>query len=107
MSFIPKPFVFESMISATTKVYLPGQEISSFAADGFSANLNAYFCVHLCNQFSSYPVLGPGIRSIPTDATCPFGGWCHGARIMMGGKPTNKSIDMNYAYISKKELKTR
>lgn len=105
--FIPKPFVFEGMISASTKVYLPGQMYLPFC-DGFVFPEHpACYCVHLCDQFLTYPVLGPGIRCIPTNTKCPFGGRCHGAHIMIDGKPINKSMDMNSAYISRAELKTR
>ena len=105
--FLPKPFVFEVMIAPATKVYLPGQAYIPFI-DGFPLeSAPMYMCVHLCEQFFNYPVLGPGIRCIPKNAKCPLGGHCHGAHLMLYGKNTGKSVDMNTAYISRAELKTR
>jgi len=106
--FLPKPFVFEGMMGGvSTKVYLPGQAYIPFI-DGLPLeSAPMYMCVHLCEQFSNYPVLGPGIRCIPKNAKCPFGGRCHGAHLMWHGKNTGKSIDMNNTYISRAALKTR
>ncbi len=99
--FIPKPFVFTSMINpgGTTKVYLPGQSCIMRNIDGLPVNTHEIVCVHSCEQFFSYPTIGYGIRCIPEDATCPFGGWCRGARIVVNGKMTKHSIDMNYQLV--------
>lgn len=111
MDFIPKPFVFENMITTGgwSKVYLPGRSCITYHIDRLPTHTYACLCVHLCDKFFAYPTLKWGIRCIPTNAKCPFGGRCHGARIMVNGKPTNKSIDLNYDYIDEltKPQKTR
>ena len=101
MTFIPKPFVFEDMVSVgLTKVYLPGQSLYAPYTDKTPLNdSHACVCVHLCDQFATYPIIGSGIRCIPKDATCKFGGRCHGSRILINGEPTNKSVDLNYQYV--------
>lgn len=98
--FIPKPFVFEDMIADVTKVYLPGQTYNTFI-DGLGIEVvNLCMCVHVCEQFFCYPTTGYGIRVIPKNAKCPFGGRCTGARLMHNGKSIDKSIDMKYQYIT-------
>ena len=100
-TFLPKPFVFEGMMdSKSVKVYLPGQTYTPFS-DGFAlSNIHLVMCVHLCEQFGGYPTTKWGIRIIPKDAKCPFGGRCHGAHLMWNGKPIRKSIDMRSELIS-------
>ena len=95
-TFLPKPFVFEGMMSgASTKVYLPGQTYTAFM-DGLPLGcFHLYACVHLCKQFQDYPTTKFGIRVIPKNAQCPFGGRCHGANLMCNGKPIYKSINMS------------
>ena len=92
---MPKPFVFEDMITPlSTKVYLPGQTYTPFA-DGLPiTSIHLCMCVHVCKQFQAYPTTKWGIRVIPTNAKCPFGGRCHGAHLMWNGKPTGKSLDI-------------
>ena len=93
--FLPKPFVFENMISQnSTKVYLPGQTYTPFI-DGLPlAGLPLYMCVHTCEQFLNYPTIQFGIRCIPKNAKCQFGGRCCGAHLMLFGKNTGKSVDI-------------
>ncbi len=93
-TFLPKPFAFEGMMGGiSTKVYLPGQTYTAFI-DGLPLGFHLYMCVHLCPQFANYPTTKWGIRVIPTDAKCPFGGRCHGAHLMWNGKPIGKSINL-------------
>ncbi len=100
---IPKPFVFENTINGSvTKVYLPGQETE------IHNKKYTCVCVHLCEKFATYPTLRFGVRCIPENATCKFGGRCHGARILQNGKPINIGVDLDYTYVLHKELnKTR
>lgn len=99
--FIPKPFVFEGMMGGvSTKVYLPGQTYTPFSDTFPLSDIHLVMCVHLCKQFAGYPTTKWGIRCIPKDAKCPFGGRCHGAHLMWNGKPTGKSIDMNNQLLS-------
>ena len=106
-ALMPKPFVFQDTIATQTKVYLPGQIHTGFI-DGLPMNnLPLYMCVHVCKQFANYPVLGCGIRCIPSNAKCPLGGLCHGARLMCNGKPIGKSVSLKYEYIASTQLKTR
>lgn len=94
-TFIPKPFVFEGMMGGVlTKVYSPGQTYTPFAKGAPLTHIHLYMCVHSCAQFSNYSTTKWGIRCIPKDAKCPFGGRCHGAHLMWNGKPIHKSINM-------------
>ena len=109
-SLIPKPFVFEDMIAPElTKVYLPGREPIAVTIDGIPAGKHMYPCVHLCEQFANYPVINWGIRCIPSNAQCKFGGKCVGSIVLDNGKSTKKTIDLNHATISglQKPQKTR
>ncbi len=94
--FTPKPFVFEGMMGGKlAKVYLPGQTYTPFVDGWPLKHIHLCMCVHLCEQFSNYPTTTWGIRCIPKDANCPFGGRCTGAHLMWNGKPTGKSINMD------------
>ena len=84
MVLVPKPFTFEGLINPeSTKVYLPGQVIEH--------GQYSCACVHMCDQFATYPLIEWGIRCIPTYTRCKFGGTCHGSRVFVNGTMTNQN----------------
>lgn len=93
-SFSPKPFVLDDMCAGFAKVYTPSRSVEV-------DNKDDRFCVcaHLCDLFLTYPVTDCGIRCIPKNARCKFGGKCHGSRILKNGKPTRKNVDLPYRYV--------
>ena len=89
MVLVPKPFTFEGLITPLlTKVYLPGQ-VSKHEQ-------YACACVHMCDQFATYPLTEWGIRCIPSYTKCKFGGTCHGSRVFVNGKLTNQYLCLQY-----------
>jgi len=90
MAFIPKPFAFEGFLNPIqSMVYLPGTHCHIVDGEHLCV------CVHMCDNFFTYPTTKWGIRVIPSKAKCPFGGRCHGSRLLVNGKPSKQNIDLD------------
>ena len=89
-----KPFVIGGTLAGYSKVYMPDTGIKVDSKDN-----RLCVCVHLCDQFFTYPVTDWGIRCVPKNASCKFGGECNGCRILKNGQPTRKKGDLPSRYI--------
>ena len=97
--FSRKPFTFmeEEFLA---KVYMPNTNI-----EVDSKGNRFCICVHLCDLFLTYPVTDCGVRCIPNNARCKFGGKCHGCRTLKNGQPTRlKKANLPYKYLFKSRL---
>ena len=89
--FTAKPFVLSD--PASGQVYCPKRTVTVSKSNKKS---RVCVCVHVCDQFLTYPVTKWGIRIIPENTKCKFGGTCLGNRLLRNGEPINRSVDLSY-----------